>query len=228
MKKFLRFVENQIVKYQNYKILNYLDDKQIKNIIDVGGHHGEFYNAFIQNKIEFTSYLIFEPFPESFAIIDQINDPRVNKFNLGVGDEKSTMTFNVSEWEASNTFSNINQNTFKNKFKKIIYKSEPYSSKLQVQIDSLDNICLEMNKSFDVLKIDVEGFELNVLKGAKNLFKSNLVNYIVIEFQKEGSYVDYSPLEIEKYLGNMGFELMKTYKILGLGIEDRIYRRTAS
>lgn len=223
MKILLRYIENKIVQYQNYKILNYFKNKIIKRIVDVGGHHGEFYTAFIKNNINFESYLIFEPFPESYSIIDKINDDRMIKFNIGVGDKKSILEFNISEWETSNTFSKINQDTLKNKLKKYIYKSEPYSSKLEIQIDSLDNVLYEMNQSIDILKIDVEGFELNVLKGASNLFNSNLVKNIVIEFQREGSYYNYSPKEIEKYLDIAGFKLKKTYKILGLGIEDRIY-----
>jgi len=223
MKNLLRYIENKIVQYQNYKILNYFKNKNIKRIVDVGGHHGEFYTAFMKNNINFESYLIFEPFPESYSIIDKINDDRMIKFNIGVGDKKSILEFNVSEWETSNTFSNINQNTLKNKFKKYIYKSDPYSSKLEIQIDSLDNVFYEMNQFIDILKIDVEGFELNVLKGASNLFNSNLVKNIVIEIQREGSYYNYSPKEIEKYLDIAGFKLKQTYKILGLGIEDRIY-----
>jgi FkbM family methyltransferase len=226
MKRLLRAIENLIVKYQNFKILKFLNEKNIENILDVGGHHAEFYKAFIENNIDFSSYIIFEPFPESFEIINKIEDSRLKKFNLGVGEKKSSMTFNVSEWETSNTFSEVDVNTFKNKLKKVIYRTDPYITKLEVQVDSLDNICLKLEKTFDVLKIDVEGFELNVLKGANLLLSSNLIRYIVIEIQKEGSYLDYSPLEIEKYLDNKGFKLEKTFKILGLGIEDRIYKNT--
>ena len=226
MKRLLRVIENLIVKYQNYKILKFLNEKNTENILDVGGHHAEFYKAFIENNIDFSSYMIFEPFPESFEIINKIEDSRLKKFNLGVGENKSSMTFNVSEWETSNTFSEVDVNTFKNKLKKVIYRTDPYVAKLEVQVDSLDNICLKLEKTFDVLKIDVEGFELNVLKGANLLLSSNLIRYIVIEIQKEGSYLDYSPLEIEKYLDNKGFKLEKTFKILGLGIEDRIYKNT--
>ena len=226
MKRLLRVFENLIVKYQNSKILKFLNEKNTENILDVGGHHAEFYKAFIENNIDFSSYMIFEPFPESFEIINKIEDSRLKKFNLGVGENKSSMTFNVSEWETSNTFSEVDVNTFKNKLKKVIYRTDPYVAKLEVQVDSLDNICLKLEKTFDVLKIDVEGFELNVLKGANLLLSSNLIRYIVIEIQKEGSYLDYSPLEIEKYLNNKGFKLEKTFKILGLGIEDRIYKNT--
>jgi FkbM family methyltransferase len=226
MKRLLRAIENLIVKYQNYKILKFFNGKKTENILDVGGHHAEFYKAFIENNVDFVSYMIFEPFPESFEIINKIEDSRLEKFNLGVGEKKSSMNFNVSEWETSNTFSEVDVNTFKNKIKKLIYGIDPYVSKIEVQVDSLDNICLQLEKKFDVLKVDVEGFELNVLKGANLLLSSNLIRYIVIEFQKEGSYLDYSPLEIEKYLHDKGFRLEKTFKILGLGIEDRIYKNS--
>ena len=73
-----------------------------------------------------------------------------------------------------------------------------------------------MDKTFDVLKVDVEGFELSVLKGAKRLFQSELIKYVVIEFQKEDSYLGYSPNDIEKYLDEMGFKLMKTFKFWDL------------
>ena len=53
---------------------------------------------------------------------------------------------------------------------------------------------------------------------------SSSIKYVVIEFQKEDSYLGYSPNDIEKYLDEMGFKLMKTFKFLGLGIEDRIYK----
>ena len=135
MKRLLRVTENLIVKYQNYKILKFLNEKNTENILDVGGHHAEFYKAFIENNIDFSSYMIFEPFPESFEIINKIEDSRLKKFNLGVGENKSSMTFNVSEWETSNAFSEVDVNTFKNKLSG--YRTDAYITKLEVQVDSL-------------------------------------------------------------------------------------------
>ena len=63
-----------------------------------------------------------------------------------------------------------------------------------------------------------------MFKRCKKAFQSELIKYVVIEFQKEDSYLGYSPNDIEKYLDEMGFKLMKTFKFLGLGIEDRIYK----
>ncbi len=40
----------------------------------------------------------------------------------------------------------------------------------------MDDICKDLNldiESLDVIKIDVEGFELNVLKGAQNILKKS-------------------------------------------------------
>ena len=47
---------------------------------------------------------------------------------------------------------------------------------------------------------------------------------LLLNFRKRMSYLGYSPNDIEKYLDEMGFKLMKTFKFLGLGIEDRIYK----
>lgn len=47
---------------------------------------------------------------------------------------------------------------------------------------SLDNFINKNNiQSIDILKIDVEGHKLNVLKGLINTIKSNIIKYIIIE-----------------------------------------------
>ena len=48
----------------------------------------------------------------------------------------------------------------------------PIKEKIVVPIDTLDNIAREQNiKIIDFIKIDVEGWELEVLKGATNIMK---------------------------------------------------------
>lgn len=225
MQKLLRFVENLIVNYQNYKILKFLNTEKFKNILDVGGHHGEFYKSLLNNNIDFNKYLIFEPSPESFNIIDKIEDQRLEKYNIGIGKAKSSMMLNISQWETSNTFSEFKPNTLKNKLKKILYKSDSYISKIEVEVNTLDEICSKYQEPFNLLKIDVEGFELQVLQGAIELFNNNKIEIIIIEIQKEGSYIGYFPSEIKDFLENNGFKLEKRFRIFGLGIEDRIYKK---
>ena len=48
-------------------------------------------------------------------------------------------------------------------------------SEINVHTQTLDNFCLEEKiNNIDVLKIDTEGNELNVLKGAKKLLLENI------------------------------------------------------
>ena len=72
------------------------------------------------------------------------------------------------------------------------------------------------------LKVDVEGFELNVLKGAKKLISSK-VKYILIERQFYQLYEDYSPDQVELFLKENDFRLLKKFTYPLLHFQDNLY-----
>jgi hypothetical protein len=49
----------------------------------------------------------------------------------------------------------------------------------QVELTPLDSL---FSTPIDLLKIDAEGYDLEVLKGAKTLLRKNLINYIQFEY----------------------------------------------
>ena len=56
-------------------------------------------------------------------------------------------------------------------------------------MDTLDNFAKkEKIKKIDFLKIDIEGNELSVLEGAKNLIKGNKISLIEFEFNEMNAY----------------------------------------
>jgi len=56
------------------------------------------------------------------------------------------------------------------------------SNNAKVKTETLDNICAKLGiTAIDFLKIDVEGFEKEVLAGAGNLLKNNLIEFIQFE-----------------------------------------------
>ena len=70
----------------------------------------------------------------------------------------------------------------------------------EVPINKLDNIVHDSNIS--MLKIDVEGFEINVLKGAKTIIENNLP-HIIVEAHDE-KYLN----EIKKFLIPYNYEIL--------------------
>ena len=76
------------------------------------------------------------------------------------------------------------------------------------RIYSIGDILMKTVDSFkfedvDLIKIDVEGFEMNVLQGAKDTLKD--CNFLMIELNNNSKKYNSSNAEIEKYLQDLGF-----------------------
>ena len=124
----------------------------VRVVLDVGGNVG-------QTACEYTSYFpqaqiyTFEPVPASFAKLQSAvaNLPRVKAFQMAVGSSTGTVFMNVGDDSQLNS----------------IVKVKDSTSVIEVPLDSLDHIVSSLSlDQIDLLKIDVEGFELEVLKGA--------------------------------------------------------------
>ena len=76
-----------------------------------------------------------------------------------------------------------------------------------IKMCTLDEICYNLKK-IDLLKIDVEGFELSVLKGAVSTL--NKTNKILLEILEDlSNNFDYSPEDIKTFLKTKNFKLNK-------------------
>ena len=75
----------------------------------------------------------------------------------------------------------------------------------------------------DFFSLDVEGYEHKVLLGAKNIIKN--VKFVMLEVQKNNMYNGYSKKNIEVFLKENNFILIKTFKFPFMFFEDRIYKK---
>lgn len=147
-------------------------------ILDVGANVGHYAIMLRKNKVTLPIYA-FEPHPAAFKKLAQAAS--LHQFipvKRGAG-EVSTQA--VIYDYAGNTGSE-----HASMYKGVI--SELYNSAVEeVSIDlvSIDHFVVENNISkIALLKIDTEGHELNVLKGAKLTLASGMVNVIQIEFNE--------------------------------------------
>ncbi len=169
--------------------------KKGDTFIDVGANQGE-YSVWAARKVGSKGrVLAFEPMQKLF---DQLTENiRLNEsfhktilpIKLGLADEKGEVILYAS------ADSNEGTNT--------IYNTEKFSIELgKIQIDTLDEQLNELKiNEVNFLKIDVEGAELQVLKGALNTLKTHRP-ILLLEINKDaciaGGYLPEDILELLK------------------------------
>jgi FkbM family methyltransferase len=216
-----------LAKFHDRRIAERLKslDLKPKVIFDVGAHIGETTLLFLKIFDSIKICYCFEPQINIFNILKKKfkNNSRVFCVNKAIYDKIIKKDFNILYHQRSSTLEDINANSFYykikslilfSKVKNIIYKKEKLNC---ITLDSF----ITNKKIIDILKIDVEGSELNVLKGCKNNIKN--VKVILIEILHHDSIKNYSKLDIFRFLKKNGFQLYSTLKFPFYSFEDRIY-----
>lgn len=87
-------------------------------------------------------------------------------------------------------------------------RSIPPENLRRVPTATLDGVCAEQNiERIALLKIDVEGHELSVLKGARRLFSEQRVEALVIEICPANlAHAGVRPVELWDYLQSVGYQ----------------------
>ena len=184
------------------------DIKAPETIIDIGSNKGQFILLMEQifpNKIVYS----FEP------IIEMINKQKkffkykknITFHNLALGSSICSKEFLITSRMDSSSFLKVVSNTNKSKNYSVIEKRD-------IKVSTLDEIFLNEKFSHPILiKMDVQGYELEVLKGANDLLKKT--DYLLLEVSENEMYQN-QPTEkiIVEYLKNFNFEIYRSNKWL--------------
>tara|TARA_B100000900_G_scaffold346625_1_gene311479 strand:- start:130 stop:801 length:672 start_codon:yes stop_codon:yes gene_type:complete len=195
--RLLRFIR-KIFKFFNFKIfyskdVNYLKDLNVKNIIDVGVAHGT--KELLYNFPKAYFYFI-EPNPVFWSHIEEVLLKKFNGklYKTAAGNSTGILDF----YNFGNTSSFLQRKDYELK------------NKIKVNLDKLDNIISPNNLENTLLKIDVEGYELEVLKGSCNILDN--VDYCIVELRLQN--IDtYNPSELINYLYEKNFYFHKIIKV---------------
>ncbi|QHT70546.1 FkbM family methyltransferase [Rhodocytophaga rosea] len=156
------------------KVYQYYSKKKITPIIfDVGANIGEYSAALLQTFRKNIQLYSFEPSLRTFKLLQNnslLAHSTINLYNIGFSHEKTKARFsyNIHDPATSSLYSLTNNNDT------IIE---------EVELTTIDDFCfLHHISHIHFIKVDVEGNEVNVLKGASQIISSNKIDFIQFEF----------------------------------------------
>ena len=186
--------------------MNFIKIKNSIELCDIGAGDSE-KQRFIDELLKNTKCKItgFEPNKKQFEKLIENENKRYFNYAIGDGTEKE---FNICEAPGMSSFlkPDINYNKMFHKFNewgKII-------DIVKVKTKKLDDV--EIDKKFDIIKIDVQGYESEIIKFGQKKIKDALA--IQIEVSPVSSYENAKPFPyVYNQLENLGFDLTTTSKI---------------
>ncbi len=194
--------------YSNIKKILYYENNDKKlHFIDVGANDGWFARIILRffHNARITS---FEPLKSQHIFLENLSKENSNfKFHpvaLGQIDESRIIT----------EYKTTGLSTLKSIDSKYNYNDKHFSQEIldtyPVPVFRLDNFLSKSlkNDEINILKIDTQGFELEVLKGSTALFSQHKIKYIIIELMTISKYSEASLYdEVLDFLHIHGFKL---------------------
>ncbi len=197
----IAFTQNQRYDAQTIRIMRRVCHKNA-NCVDVGCHKGEMLDKILTFAPQ-GQHFCFEPLPHLFEGLIQKKYPtNCHFYNLALSYEKGETSFNYV----------ISNPSYSGLLRRRYDRPDEKDTLITVKTDLLDNIIpLDMPISF--IKIDVEGGEMFVLKGAEKTIK-RCRPIIVFEYGLGASDIyGTTPEQIYDFMAqcNMHISLMKNW-----------------
>lgn len=172
-------------------LIDYLLKKyDIKTILDVGANEGQFALKLL-NKNNYTGTIIsFEPVSSSYNTLlkNSRKTPNWTVIQSAVGNSEGSLPINISQNSVSSSLRKVNSHTVEAEAGTVFIRTEI------VTINTLDNLLATHDYQDDLwLKIDVQGFEHEVLQGASKTLKRAKVVQIelaVIPSYEQSPYLE--------------------------------------
>lgn len=183
---------NKLIRRYNLKI---------KGVIHVGAHYGE--EDMDYNKAHIKNKLYIEASSKNFKILKENlkNQEGITLLNKAIGNFEGEIDLNIEE--KNNGQSNSILKPLKHLEQ---YPDIKFEKKEKVKITKLNNLNLKVKYNF--LNIDIQGYELEALKGANKLLSE--IDVIICEINREELYENCPNFkEISNYLKQFGFELVE-------------------
>lgn len=161
--RLLRGIEEQTDDIFNLYLLDKVEFESGDTVIDCGANVGELYPG-LKKSIENLKYIGFEPDPVVYKCLEK----NVNSKNAKLYQQALSNKFSVEKLYISTEGADTS----------LVY----LENKESVEVETVPLDQLELS-NIKLIKMDAEGFELEVLQGSKNTLKST--KYVSVDFGPE-------------------------------------------
>ena len=124
------------------------------------------------------------------------NIDNITLHNIALGRTHSKMQLHVKQFHGHHSLGDVD--------------NSPTIDKIEVDVNTIDEVAKNIGiKAINFLKIDVEGFESDVLHGAENLLKNKKIEYILFELQDSIlQSINRTSSEVFEIIFNAGYQII--------------------
>jgi FkbM family methyltransferase len=163
---------------------------------DVGANEGQTIEL-LTSALRFPQIYAFEPSTAMFQKLqDKVRRAEVHLHQLALGNEAKIHSFTNYSDPCLSSLLALDRNEA-NQFRDTTVQSFE-----NVQVETIDNFVLKHSiRQINLLKLDTQGYDLEVLHGAKGAFAAGIVENVLVELNFAPLYkLQASPVEIISYL----------------------------
>tara|TARA_B100000965_G_scaffold289934_1_gene247753 strand:- start:161 stop:778 length:618 start_codon:yes stop_codon:yes gene_type:complete len=173
----------------------------IKGIIHIGAHYGEEISEYIDNGIQ--DIILFEPLVENFDILSKkvkTLNANIEGYQVALGSKKGDATMYVSDNEKQSS------SVLKPKVHLTHHPHVKFPSTEDVEVHLLDDY---NSKDYNFINMDVQGYELEVLKGGTKTLEH--VDYVYCEVNRDEVYENNAYVEeLDEFLSEYNMKRVET------------------
>jgi len=180
----------------------------IDKLVDVGSNKGQL-GLIVRNYNPNCKIYSFEPQKEFLNLQKKLFFNNSIFFNLCLGSKNFNTNFNITNRKDSSSL-----------LKPIYFNNTKYKiiNKINVKVRRLDNLIKLDNKKITLMKLDVQGYEMEVLQGSTKFLKN--INYLIIEISSQKIYHNQ-----KNYKNIFNFLIKNKFKIVKIFNKNKINKK---
>ncbi|MCB9364238.1 MAG: FkbM family methyltransferase [Flavobacteriales bacterium] len=169
-------------------VLHYLNHDDL--FIDIGANVGVY--SLMAAGIRNSETISIEPVPSTFQNLTKNiklnNLQQIQALNIGLSDENGHLYF-TSDGDTNNHVTNTKND-----------------NNIEVEVKKLDAVLDSKLDKHTIIKLDVEGFEIKVLKGASAILNNPLLDAVIVELNGCSNRYGFNDADVDDELTRFGFD----------------------